>query len=198
MRTIWWQSKPWQAFKTFAIIFSFIVNFVLVLVLLIAAPLIIPIVAEIVNPLVGGLTQSFVEMGEASIQQTIVVDDEIPIEFTLPLNQQTNVVLAAPVPLSVNAQFVLPSGGGTINGNVNLQLPKDLVLPVQLTLDVPVSQTIPVVLAVPVDIPLDETQLGTPFTRLQQLFIPLNNLLSGLPSSNQDLVDRVVGTRNPQ
>ena len=29
-----WTGKPWQAFKTFAIIFSFIMNFVLLLVLL--------------------------------------------------------------------------------------------------------------------------------------------------------------------
>lgn len=194
MRTVWWQGKPWQAFKTFAIIFSFIVNFVLILVLLIAAPLIIPIVSEIANPLVGGLTESFVEMGEASIVQTIQVDDTIPIQFTLPLDQQTDVVLAAPVPVSVAAQFVLPNGGGTINGNVNLQLPEGLVLPVQLKLDVPVSQTIPVQLAVPVNIPLEETELGTPFNRLQALFIPLDGLLSGLPESNEDLVARVLGS----
>lgn len=198
MKTVWWQSKPWQAFKTFAIIFSFIVNFVLILVLLIAAPLIIPIVSEIVNPLVGGLTESFVEMGEASIVQTIQVDDTIPIQFTLPLDQQTDVVLAEPVPVSVGAQFVLPNGGGIINGNVTLQLPEGLVLPVQLKLDVPVSQTIPVQLAVPVNIPLEETELGTPFNRLQTLFIPLDGLLSGLPESNDDLVGRVLGSSESQ
>ena len=164
------------------------------LVLLIAAPLILPIVSEIVNPLVGGLTQSFVEMGEASIIQEIRVDDTIPIEFTLPLNQQTNVVLAEAVPLNVGANVYLPGGAGAINGTVALELPEGLVLPVQLTLDVPVSETIPVQLAVPVNIPLEQTELGQPFGRLQSLFIPLDGLLSGLPESNEDLVDRVVNS----
>jgi hypothetical protein len=190
MRSFIWQSKPWQAFMNFAIIFSFIVNIVLVIVLLLIAPIVLPIVGQIVNPLVGGLTESFVEMGEASIQQTIIVDDEIPIQFILPLNARTDVVLAEAVPLQVQAQFVLPNGGGTINGIVNLQLPNNLVLPVNLSLDVPVSQTVPVLLKVPVNIPLAETELGTPFSRLQSLFVPLNGLLSGLPASNEELAER--------
>lgn len=174
----------------FAIIFSFIVNIVLVIVLLLIAPIVLPIVGTIVNPLVGGLTESFVEMGEASIQQTIIVDDEIPIQFVLPLDARTDVVLAEAVPLQVQAQFVLPNGGGIINGVVNLQLPNNLVLPVNLSLEVPVSQTVPVLLNVPVDIPLAETELGVPFNRLQSLFVPLNGLLSGLPASNEELAER--------
>ena len=194
MRQYFWQSKPWQAFLNFAIIFSFIVNIILVIVLLLVAPIVLPIVGQIVNPLVGGLTESFVEMGEASIQQTIVVDDQIPIEFVLPLDARTDVVLADAVPLQVQAQFILPQGGGTINGLVTLQLPKDLILPVNLSLEVPVSQTVPVLLNVPVDIPLAETELGTPFNRLQGLFVPLNGLLGGLPASNEELVERFAGS----
>ena len=93
-----WSGKPWQAFKTFAIIFSFIMNFVLLVVLLIAAPLIIPIVDSIAEPLVGGLSDSFVDMSDATISRTIVVEDRIPINFTLPLEQQTDVVVVASVP----------------------------------------------------------------------------------------------------
>ena len=81
MRNLIWQQKPWQAFKNFAIIFSFIVNVVLLLVLLLSAPLIIPAVDIIVDPLVGGLAESFVEMKEANIQRTIQVEDEIPVVF---------------------------------------------------------------------------------------------------------------------
>lgn len=194
MRSALWQNKPWQAFKSFAIIFSFVVNLVLIIVLLLIAPIILPIVGQIVNPLVGGLTDSFVEMGAASIKQTIVVDDQIPIQFTLPLEQQTNVVLAAPVPLSVGAQVLLPNGGGIINGTVDLQLPEGLVLPVFLSLNVPVSQTVPVLLNVDVDIPLSQTELGVPFTRLEGLFTPLDGLLSGLPASNDELMARISGT----
>ena len=73
-------------------------NFVLLLVLLIAAPLILPIVNSIVDPLVGGLSDSFVDMSEANISRTITVEDTIPISFTLPLEQQTEVLVVDSFP----------------------------------------------------------------------------------------------------
>lgn len=187
-----WQGKPWQAFKNFAILFSFITNFVLLLVLLAAAPLIIPIVNDVAEPIVGGLNGSFVEMGEATIERTIQVNDSMPISFTLPLNTSTSVTTTQAVKLNVPAQFVLPDGGGIINGNVAIELPKDLVLPVQLKLNVPVDQVIPVSLAVGVSIPLAETELGRPFYRLQGLFAPLDELIRSLPSTNEELIDRIL------
>lgn len=193
MGDYFWQKKPWQAFKNFAIIFSFIVNFVLLLVLLLVAPLIIPVVDTVARPLVGGLSDSFVQMGDASIVRTIVVDDDIPVAFTLPLSTTTEVVLDRPVPLDVPATFNLPGGGGTINGAVHLELPKGMILPIRLDIPVPVSNTIPVELDVAVDIPLQETELGSPFTTLEELFVPLDRFLDGLPATNQELFERVTG-----
>jgi hypothetical protein len=195
-----WDSKPWQAFKTFAIIFSFIMNFVLLIVLLAILPLIIPIVNEIAKPIVGGLNSSFVDMSAATISRTIEVNDQIPIAFTLPLSTTTNVIVVDNVPLQgVPARFILPGGGGSINGQVYLDLPEGLNLPVQLNLQVPVSQTVPVHLSVGVQIPLSETELGAPFNRLQALFAPLDRLLGGLPSSNEELIERVSNaTRREQ
>jgi hypothetical protein len=193
MKQFLWQAKPWQAFKTFAIIFSFTVNLILLLVLLIAAPLILPIVDDIAKPIVGGLNQSFAEMGAANIERTIQVEDTIPVVFVLPLQTNTDVILTDAVPLAVNARFILPGGGGAINGTVNIELPRGLSLPVALDLSVPVSQTVPVNLNVAVDIPLNETDLGAPFDRLQLLFGPLDSFLDGLPSDNEDLFQRVQG-----
>jgi hypothetical protein len=190
--------KPWQAFKTFAILFSFVMNLVLLVVLFLVAPLIIPIVNDVANPIVGGLNESFVDMSEATISQTIDVKDEMGIKFDLPLSETTEVLIVEDVPLEgIPAQFVLPNGGGAINGQVFLSLPKDLELPVYLELTVPVSQTIPVELAVDVDIPLSGTELGGPFNQLRSLFSPLADLLGGLPSSNQELFDRILG-RTPE
>lgn len=186
-----WQARPWQAFKNFAIIFSFVINLVLIVVLLLSLPLLIPGLSRIARPLVGGLSESFVQMGDASIQRTIAVDDEIPVVFTLPLQQETNVVLVEPVPMSVPASFVLPGGGGTINGTVTLQLPSGTSLPVTLDMHVPVSTTIPVRLDVGVDIPMQETELAAPFNTLRTLFQPLDRLLGGLPQSNQDFYERL-------
>lgn len=185
--------KPWEAFKTVALIFSFVVNIIFFIVLLIIAPLVLPIVNGIVNPLVSGLNESFVQMGEAEINRQILVDDELDISFVVPLNTDTRVVVTEGVPLNnVPAQFVLPGGGGYINGNVSLTLPEGLALPVHLELDVPVEQTIPVQLAVDVNIPLDETELGVPFENLQAIFGPLERTLTSLPTSNEDLINRII------
>lgn len=184
--------KPWEAFKNFAIVFSFIVNFVLIIVLLLVAPIIIPIVSDVAVPIVGGLNDSFVDMESASIVQTIKVSDTIPISFILPLEKPTIVTLTEDVRLAaIPTSFVLPGGGGAIYGSVNLTLPAGLPLPVQLDVDVEVDQVIPVQLDVLVDIPLNETELGDPFNQLKDLFGPIDVLLRDLPSSNEDLVERV-------
>lgn len=192
-----WNGKPWQAFKTFALIFSFAMNLVLLIVLLVAAPLIIPAIAQIAAPLVGGLNNSFVDMSDASIQRTINVDDTLDIDFVVPLSTTTDVVITENVPLEgVPARFVLPGGGGVINGQVYLDLPAGQVLPIQLDLLVPVKQTIPVQLDVAVDIPLNETELGGPFDNLRSLFEPLDALITGLPNSNDELFDRILSENN--
>lgn len=194
MNKPFWDGKPWQAFKTFAILFSFIMNLVLLIVLLLLAPHILPLVNSSVKPLVGGLNDSFVQMSSATISRTIVVDDTMPISFTLPLETTTDVTVVRSVPLEgIPAQFRLPDGGGVINGQVFLALPEGLTLPVQLALDVPVDQEIPVHLAVGVQIPLNETELGQPFATLQGLFEPLDALLRRLPGSNDELIRRIQG-----
>ena len=78
MRQFFWQNRPWQAFKNFAIIFSFIVNIILILVLGLVGILLFPFLSNMVTPLVGGLSDSFVEMNDASIVQTIEVDSTMP------------------------------------------------------------------------------------------------------------------------
>lgn len=192
-RSIIWESKPWQAFKTFAIVFSFIMNFVLLLVILFVLPLLLPIVNSIANPIVGGLNQSFNEMSQATISRTIPVRTTMPISFTLPLEQQTTVVVTEGVPLVVPARMSIPGNPGSeINGIVSLTLPAGLELPVSLAMEVPVDQEIDVALDVGVDIPLADTDLGTPFVRLQSLFGPLSNLIDGLPDSRDELFERIM------
>ncbi|MDT8306498.1 MAG: hypothetical protein RRC07_11220 [Anaerolineae bacterium] len=187
-----WQARPWQAFKSFAIIFSFVVNLILIVVLFLTLPLILPAVDNVAGPIVSGLSDSFDEMGNARIVQTIEIDEQIPIELSIPLAATTSVVLSEPVPLAVPATFNLPGGGGTINGTVSLQLPAGMELPVNLAMTVPVSDTIPVQMHVAVDIPLQETDLGPPFNTLQQLFNPLDTMLERLPANNRELMDRIT------
>lgn len=196
-RNSWvWQGRPWEAFKSFAILFSFVLNFILLIVLLLIGPLVFPVILNnTVEPIVTGLNDSFAMMNTATISQTIPLDTEMPLRTTIPLAAETVVVLTEPVTLdNISTTFVLPGGGGAINGTVSLVLPRDTALPVALNMQVPVSQTVPVVMAVPVQIELSHTDLGVPFDRLQSLFTPLDDLVTNLPSSNEELVQRAAGS----
>jgi hypothetical protein len=172
-----------DAFWKFATIFSFVVNLILVVVLLVLLGLLFQIKNAIAQPLVGGLHDSFVEMDNASIVTTIQVSDQLPVQFDLPLHQATSVTTTQPV-LITGASVNIQGGILTLNNApTTILLPAGTVLPVELNLTVPVSQTIPVNLSVPVTIPLNQTQLHTPFNRLRALFFPYADALDKTPSS---------------
>lgn len=174
--------EAWNLFRNIAIILSFIVNIILIVVLLVAGVLIFEINQLVEYDLLGGLHTNFKKLNDARIVADVPVDDEIPISFTLPLEQETDVVLSDDVTIeAVPAVFVIDGGGGTITGTVDIVLPKDTILPVKLDLDVPVDQQIPISLTVGVDIPLNETELSEPFTGLEEVVNPYVELLDALP-----------------
>lgn len=172
----------WAAFKNFAILFSFTVNFVLVIVLLLFAGwLLFPIKTDLVEPILDDLQGAIDALGEATIVRTIPIDQQVPVSFTLPLNQATVVVLSQDVELVRPATFHLPGGGGAINGTVVLNLPQGLELPVHLNLDVPVDNSIPVRFPVQVSIPLKETELNQVVIKLNDIVGPIREYLDDLP-----------------
>ena len=172
----------WEAFKNLAIIFSFIVNFVLVIVLLlIVGWILFPTKTEVVEPMLDDLQSAVNALDSATIVRTIQIDEQVPVNFTLPLEQTTVVVLSQDVQLVRPATFVLPDGGGSINGTVSLSLPTGLALPVMLDLDVPVQNVIPVKFPVQVSIPLKETELSQVVVELNAVLGPLRDFLDDLP-----------------
>lgn len=201
----------WNGFKNFAILFSFVMNLVLIIVLAIVVMQIFQIKNGIAEPLIDGLHASFVGLDEATIDRVIPVRAEIPVEFTLPLNQDTVVVLTQGVPVQANARFVLPGEGGSISGTVSIVLPPGLQLPVSLALDVPVSTSVNADLDVRAVIPLEETQLHDAFIHLRNILEPFVRALDNLPgdwgeipawvgqvtSGNVDLLRPSPGSENP-
>lgn len=182
----------WNSFKTVAIIFSFVLNLVVVIVLLLVIMQIFQIKNGILEPLIDGLHANFVGLDEAVIETQVEVNDQIPVQFDLPLDQTTNVILTEDVPLAASATFTLPGGGGVINGRVDIVLPRDLVLPVKLSMIVPVDTQIPVVLPVDVSIPLRDTQLHEPFDNLRALLEPYVRVIDNLPSRWRDVPDFTI------
>ena len=123
--------------------------------------------------LLQGLYDNFELMDNAHIQTTILVEDEIPVQFTLGLNQETTVVLSQAVTIP-GARVALTTGGLNIfNAPATVVLPAGTELPIRLSLDVPVDEMIKITLPVEVDIALNETDLHEPFVGLQDVVRPL-------------------------
>lgn len=182
----------WNSFKTVAILLSFILNFVTIVVLLLVVMQLFQIKNGILEPLIDGLHRNFVGLDEAVIERTIDVEDQIPVQFDLPLNQATNVVLTGDVPIAASATFTLPGGGGMINGRVDIVLPQGLILPVQLDMIVPVDTSIPINLPVAVEIPLNETELHYPFVGLRNLLEPYVRVMDHLPDGWDQVPDFTI------
>jgi hypothetical protein len=160
-----------RAYWDVATTFSLIVNAVLVGILIVMA-LQIRNLKTTVNNLLGGLYGNFVKMDQASINTTITVNAQIPLDFTLPVSQNTQVVLTGNVVIP-NAHVVINTGGLNINSLASVTLPAGTSLPIALNLAIPVQSTIPVSLQVPVNIPMSQTELHQPFTGLQTTLLPL-------------------------
>jgi hypothetical protein len=124
-----------------------------------------------------GLYDNFQLMDEAHIKTDILVEDTIPVQFDLALNQQTDVVLSEDVTI-YNAYVVIDTALIDINAPATVILPEGTVLPIYLNLTVPVDTTVPVQLNVPVDIALEETDLHKPFAGLQDVVQPLYCLVA--------------------
>lgn len=182
----------WNAFKDFAILFSFIMNFVLLAVVLILGVLLFDIKNGILEPLIDGLHTNFIKLDEADIIRQLAVQDEIPVQFTLMVEDSINVQLTQDVELVRPATFNLPGGGGNISGTVNLRLPAGLELPIALSLPVDVDERVPVNMLVDVEIPLSETELHEPFYGLRMLLEPYVQLIDALPDSWPEAVQAVT------
>ncbi len=196
----------WSVFSVIAILFSFLVNCILVAVLIGGVYPLLQLKNNFLEPLLTDLDLAFQGLGTTTINTTVEVDQTIPISFTLPMSQpldldfqlpieqDTSVVLTQPTRIeNVAITFVLPAGGGVINGSGSIVLPANTVLPVHLNMvvpvrrtipvvmDVPVDQTIPIQMAIPVSIQLGEAGLDPAVQELRAVFTPLNDFVQSLP-----------------
>jgi hypothetical protein len=178
----------WLAFEKFAIFFSFTVVFIVVMgvaVVGLAAWQALPTIQEVTSavssdvvcPLVADVNVLVDDLENAVITRTIPISQSIPVVFTLPVEKNLNVKLTEGVRLNRPTSFVLPAGGGQINGTVYLVLPKGQNLPVHMRMNVPVDEMLPVQMNVDVAIPLKETELGPVVDQLKELLLPYMDLL---------------------
>ncbi len=173
--------RVWNAVKNITIIISLVVNLVLIVALLVIASQIGNIKATL-NGVVGQLDTAFTSLGAAVVQDTIHIDQRVPVRFDLAVDQLGTAVVTDPVPLVIPATFSL-GAFGQINGTVSLALPRDLRLPVRINMVVPVNNEIPVVFDQPVAIPLGQRGLGPVINQLRGVTQPLLQVIQTLPDS---------------
>jgi len=167
-----------RTFWTWGSALSIGLNVILLLVIIVLANQLFVIKQLVGDQLLGGLYVNFVKMDQAHITKEIKVNDQIPIDFSLTISQDTVVTLTENTSIP-NATVVSLNTGGLVirNAPANITLPVGTTLPVHLELTVPVKTIVPVSLKVPVDIALNETQLHEPFTGLQNVIAPYYWLL---------------------
>jgi len=143
-----------ERFQTIAIIFSFVINVILVLVVIALATQYAAIKTQL-SDLVTGLDGSFARLGEATIDTTIPISQqlrvafELPVKFDLPLEQDTTVTTLTATPINTTVNLSLGQYG-RINAPVSLNLPAGTPLRVRLAMKVPVSTVVKVDQTVPV------------------------------------------------
>jgi hypothetical protein len=169
------------AFWTIASTISLLVNivlFALVIILLRMLGSVQALGTDKASGLLANLYGSFAAMDSATISRVIPVDANIPLNLTVPVNlNEQKIVLAQPARIEgVGVQIY----GGDITVDTRraiITLPAGTPLTVNLGFNLPVQNSVPVHIDVPVKIPLNETELHEPFTRLRQTVQPYYCLL---------------------
>jgi hypothetical protein len=165
-----------RAYWDVAATFSLIVNAILIGVLLVMAGQIRNLKMTM-DGVLGGLYGDLVKMDQASIKTNIMVNAQIPLNFNLPVSQNTETVLTRDVSIP-NAHLVIETGILKINAQANVMIPAGTNLPIAMNMDIPVRSMIPVNLQVPVNIPLSQTELHEPLTGFQTSLRPLYCMLN--------------------
>jgi hypothetical protein len=171
----------WNALKNVTIVISLVVNIILISIVLILASQ-IGAIKSTLNGIVGQLDTAFVSLGNAVVKDTIHIEQSVPVQFELPIDQTVTVMTTGAVPLNIPASFSLGSFG-QINGTVSLSLPRDLALPIRIQMLVPVNSQIPVVFDQPVSIPLGARGLSPVINQLRGVTQPLMQTIQALPNS---------------
>jgi len=174
------RQSVWNAIKNMSIIMSLVVNVILIVVVVVLLSQLSNIKATL-EGVFNQLDTAFVSLGAAVIHDNIYIDQRVPVQFDLTVDQTGEALITQSVPLSIPATFSLGSFG-TINGIVSLALPQGTTLPVRINLTVPVSSEIPVVFSQPVAIPLGERGLGPVIAQLRGVTQPLLQLIQSIPA----------------
>ncbi len=188
-----YQGKYMPAFWTVACIFSLVVNLILIALLVAVGRNFFSMKALVSKGLINGTAENLALMDKAHIVTTVPVNtdvklqDNLPIEFNLPVSQNTQLLLAQDTHIPgayiilndtpVKTELTLPA-------KTPIQVNIDMTVPVSVT--VPMSITVPVAVQVPVDIAVEQTDLHQSIVGLQGVIEPYKTAMESTFNSPSD------------
>lgn len=188
-----YQGKYLPAFWTVACVFSLVVNVILIALLIGFGRNFFALKAIVAKGLIDGTSQNLALMDQAHIVTTVPVQTEIrlqqdlPVVFNLPINQNTQLLLAQETRISgayiyLNNTPVLTDM--TLPAKTPIQVSLNMSVPVNAT--TPISMTVPVSLQATVDIPINKTDLHQSIVGLQGVIEPYKILLGSTYNAPKD------------
>ena len=135
----------------------------------------------LVNTVTDQASQAISDLQAASFSYTVQVDQTIPLNLSVPIDQVLQVPVQTSIPISTVVTIPLdtPVGRFPINIPIVTTVPISLTAQVPLRLTVPVSEAIPIQLSVPIEIKIADT--------------PLMDLLEGLKGSLEQVKHEALG-----
>jgi hypothetical protein len=123
---------------------------------------------------------------QATIQYTVQINDQIPVQAVVPFQENLRVPIQATIPISeelhTTVAFEISQLGLSIPLDITfplaLDVPVDLTVPFDIDRQVPVSTTVPIRLEVPIVVNLGETDLARYVELLKQSLRDLQQALS--------------------
>jgi len=188
-----YQGKYLPAFWTVACIFSLIVNAILIALLIGFGRNFFSTKELIAKGLINGASDNLALMDQAHIVDSVPVQTEVrlqdtlPVVFTLPISQNTQLVLAQDTRIPgayiyLNNTAVLTDL--TLPARTPIQVSMNMSIPVNTS--VPISMTVPISMQVPVDIAIDQTDLHQSIVGLQGVIDPYKTLMESTFNSPKD------------
>ena len=194
LRKLVYQGKFMPAFWTVAAIFSLVVNVVLIAILVSFGHFFFQYKALVADSLSKGVSTNLALMDQAHIvttvpvQTTVQLQDNLPVEFDLSINEETQVSLVQDTRIpgaviylnnaAVSTDLTIPAG-------TPLQFNFSTTIPVSQS--VPVDITVPVSMLVPLDVAVDQTDLHQSIVGMQNTIEPYTAVMGEIITSPEEI-----------
>ncbi|MBA3533421.1 MAG: hypothetical protein H0T73_16000 [Ardenticatenales bacterium] len=111
---------------------------------------------------------------------TVPIDEEIPVNATIPFDETFNIPINLTVPINTNVKVPLQLGMlGTFNLDIPIRtdVPIDITVPIHIKRNVPINTVVPIKLDVPITLTLKGTPMASQLEEWREIILELRKEL---------------------